>query len=344
MTTMQPKSTRSGNISLFMGLIALSFMGCASTSEVKNALAFPSDITQPYLVLDQVIDGSLDGQRGRLGRSLKFIFGSENKISLNQPTDMVVDAQGRLLIVEAEAGIISSYTETDGVWLNTDRVSVSNMKHPFGITVGPEHLFISDLTSALVIVLSYDFEVVGSIEHVDMQRPAGLHFDAKSNRLFVADPRANRVFVFSESGELVAQIGHTGSNRGLLQSPISVTVDPNTGNIFVLDGIARKIKQYDGEFRFISSFGEYDQVPGSFAFPKGIAVAMDGTLFVGDAAFGNIQMFDPSGALLFFFGETGTKPGQFLMPRNLFMDKNQRLFVADPYNNRVQVFQYFAQQ
>jgi len=343
MTTTQLIRTRLRKMTLLMGLVAICFMGCASTGKVKSAMTFPADIAQPFLVLDQVIDGSQDGQRGRLGRSLQFILGSENKISLNQPTDMVVDAQGRLLIVEAEAGIISSFLETDGVWLNTDRVSVTTIKHPFGIAAGPEHLFISDLTSEVVIVLNYDLEVVGSIEHVDMQRPAGLYFDDKSNRLFVADPRANRVFVFSDSGELVAQIGHTGSNRGLLRSPISVTVDPNNGNILVLDGLARKIKQYDGGFRFISSFGEYDQVPGTFAFPKGIAMAMDGTLFVGDAAIGNVQMFDASGALLFFFGETGTQPGQFLMPRNLFMDKSQRLFVADPYNNRVQVFQYFAQ-
>jgi len=110
-----------------------------------------------------------------------------------------------------------------------------------------------------------------------------------------------------------------------------------------LDGMARKVKQYDASFQFVSSFGEYDQVPGSFAFPKGIALAVDGTLFVGDAAFGNIQMFDPTGALLFYFGETGTDKGQFLMPRSLFIDQEQHLFVADPYNNRVQIFRYYAQ-
>ncbi len=344
MKAMRQINTRPVILTLFVGLVVSGLMSCASTREAKKTMTFPEDISQPYLALDQVIDGSQEGRKGLLGRSLQFILGSKNKVSLNQPTDMVVDAQGRLLIVEAEAGIITTFIETEGIWYIQDRVSVPIIKHPIGIAAGPEQLFVTDLTNGNVNILNYDLEITGSIEHAEMIRPAGLHFDLKSNRLFVADPRANRVFVFSNSGEILAQIGHEGSSQGRLQSPISVAVDPINGNIMVLDGIARKIKQYDRDFRFISSFGEYDQVPGSFAFPKGITVAEDGTLFVGDAAFGNVQMFDPSGALLFFFGETGTGAGQFLMPRNLFMDKNQRLYVADPYNNRVQVFQYFAQQ
>ncbi len=328
---------------LIMAVFMFGLVGCASNSKVNEAVNYPADIPQPYLSLEQVIEGAQDTPEGLFSRFLGMIVGPERKFTLNQPTDMVVDQEGRLLIVESEAGFISIYNEVEGEWLNSERVRLPEILHPTSIAAGPDRIFVSDLMGGTVHILDYQFNLVGTMKHADMQRPGGLCFDGYSNRLLIADPPANRVFVFSPRGEYLAQVGRSGHLHGVLQSPLAMTVDAVNGDIYVLDGMARKVKQYDHEFQFINSFGEYDQVPGSFAFPKGIALAVDGTLFIGDAAFGNIQMFDPTGALLFYFGETGSGQGQFLMPRNLFIDQEQRLFVADPYNNRVQIFQYFAQ-
>ena len=329
---------------LLMAIVASVLVGCASTGKVSETLSYPADLPQPYLTLEQVIEGAQDSPEGLFSRFLGIIVGPERKFTLNQPTDMVVDQKGRLLIVESESGFISIYTEVEGEWLNSERVRIPEILHPTSIAAGPEKIFISDLMGGNVHILDYNFNLLGIMSHSDMQRPGGLCFDAYSNRVLIADPPAHKIFIFSPSGEYQAQIGQSGHTNGRLQSPLAMTIDTENGNIYVLDGMARKVKQYGPDFQFISSFGAYDQVPGSFAFPKGIALAVDGTLFVGDAAFGNIQMFDPSGALLFYFGETGTGQGQFLMPRNLFLDEEQRLFVADPYNNRVQIFRYFAQK
>ncbi len=326
------------------GLVILSgLVSCASTRPVDGTLNFPDDIPQPYLTLDQVIEGAQDRPEGLFSRLLGLIVGPERQFTLNQPTDMVVDQMGRLLIVESEAGFISIYSEVEDEWENTGRIHVPEIQHPTSIAAGPNKIFVSDLMGGTVHILDYDFNRVGAILHENMLRPGGLCYDGHADRLLIADPPSNKVFVFSSAGEFIAHIGQTGHSQGRLQKPIAMTVDQANGHIFVLDGMARKVKQYDAEFKFINSFGEYDQVPGTFAFPKGIALAVDGTLFVGDAAFGNIQMFDPTGALLFYFGETGSLRGQFLLPRNLFIDQEQRLFVADPYNNRVQIFQYFPQ-
>jgi hypothetical protein len=329
---------------LVMSLAVLSgLVGCASSSQQLEPVNYPHDLTHPFLRLEQVIGGAQDAPKGLLGKILGAVVGPEQQFTMNQPTDMVIDQLGRLLIVESEAGYISIYSDVDGMWQNSDRIHVREILHPTSIAAGLDRIFISDLMGGTVHILDYDFNVVGEINHADMRRPGGLCFDSFGNRLLIADPPANRVFVFTPSGEYVAIIGRVGHSNSKLQSPIDMTVDSKNGHIYVLDAMARKIKQYDTNFQFISTFGAYDQVPGSFAFPKGIALASDGTLFVGDAAFGNIQMFDPNGALLFFFGETGTGHGQFLLPRNLFMDQDQRLFIADPYNNRVQIFRYFPQ-
>ncbi len=306
-------------------------------------MPFPDDVSQPFVVLEQVLGGDQDLPEGLFSKMLGLFVGPEQTFKMNQPTDMVVDEMGRLLIVESEAGYISLYSQKDGKWINTDRVSLLEIHHPTSITAGPDKIYVSDLMGGNVHILDYDLNLIGSIDHPDMQRPSGLCYDSFANRVLIADPPSNRVFVFSPGGEYVSHIGRGGFASSQLRSPIAMTVDPKNGHIFVVDAMSRKVKIYDTDFHYISSFGQYDQVPGSFAFPKGIALAVDGTLFVGDAAFGNIQMFNPTGALLFYFGETGTERGQFLMPRNMFLDGDHNLFVADPYNNRVQIFRYFPQ-
>jgi len=330
-------------LSLTSAVFLSGIVGCASTKHIKETVSYPDDMSQPFLTLEQIIQGEQETPKGLLGRILGVIVGPEKQFSLNQPTDMVVDQLGRLLIVESEAGYISIYSKVEGVWINSARIHLPEILHPTSITSSPDQIFISDLMGGTVHILDYEFNLVGTISYADMVRPGSLFYDGYSKRLFVVDPPAHRVFVFTPEGEYAANIGRSGQSQAHLQSPVAVTVDQANGQIYVLDGMARKVKQYNAEFKYIHSFGEYDQVPGSFAFPKGIALAKDGTLFVGDAAFGNIQLFDPSGALLFYFGETGTGQGQFLLPRNLYIDQEQRLFVADPYNNRVQIFRYFPQ-
>lgn len=324
-------------------LVVTGLMGCASSNQGSEVINYPADIPDPYLTLEQVIEGDQETPSGLLSRFLGFLVGPESKFALNMPTDMVVDSEGRLLIVESEAGYISIYSKIEGEWVIDDRVSLAEILHPTSIAAGPDRIFVSDLMGGDVRILDYAFNPIGRLKHDEMIRPGGLTYDSFSNHLLIADPPANRVFVFSSAGEFVAHVGRTGNSHAQLQSPLAIAANPENGHIYILDGMTRKVKHYDADYQYIDGFGEYDQVPGSFAFPKGIALAVDGTLFVGDAAFGNVQMFDPTGALLFYFGETGVEKGQFLMPRNLFIDSEQRLFVADPYNNRVQIFRYYAQ-
>lgn len=317
--------------------------GCAANRTEHPVINYPENLEQPYLTLEQVIGSDQEAPKGLFSRFLGMLVGPESKFALNMPTDMVVDSLGRLLIVESEAGFISTYQKDEKGWQVSERISMSEIQHPTAIAAGPEYLYVSDLMGGTIHILDYLFNPISTIELAEMVSPSGLTFNHYSDQLLVADPSARRVFVFSSVGDVVAQIGQTGSNLARLQSPLSISVDETDGHIYILDGMARKVKQYSPDFRYLSSFGEYDQVPGGFAFPKGIALASDGTIFVGDAAFGNIQMFDLTGALLYYFGETGKERGQFLMPRNLFMDEDQQLFVADPYNNRVQIFRYYAQ-
>ncbi len=324
-------------------LLSIGLNNCASTSNVGSNLKFPADLEQPYLTLEQVVDGNASPEAGFWKRLSGKLFGPRNQYFLDHPSDITLDSQGRMLIVDSGRGGLHRFIKDAAVWRFDQYFSLPQIKYPTAIAAGEQLLFISDLQDKKIFILSEDLVVQGEIANPEFKRPGDLCYDEHSQRLFISDPPTGKVYIYSSAGEQMGILGLDETGPGQLQNPISVAVDAGSGEIFVLDGLARKIKTYGSDLAFLSSFGKYDQVPGSFAFPKDVAQSQDGVLFVSDAAFGNIQMFDPSGALLYFFGDNGTDPGQFLMPRNMYFDANQYLYVADPYNNRVQIFQYHVQ-
>jgi DNA-binding beta-propeller fold protein YncE len=104
-----------------------------------------------------------------------------------------------------------------------------------------------------------------------------------------------------------------------------------------------RVQVLGAEGQPISSFGQADQVPGSFTRPKGIALDSEGHVYVADAAFNNIQIFQDDGTLLLFFCDGGDGPGNLKMPAGLWFDPQDRLYAVDQLNKRVQVFQYLKQ-
>jgi len=324
-------------------LLSIGLNNCASTQNGVTPLKFPADLEQPYLTLEQVVDGNAAPPVGFWKRMLGKLLGPRSEYFLDHPADITLDSQGRMLILDSGRGGLHRFIKAGSVWQFDQYLTFPQIKSPAAIVAGEQRLFVSDLHSKKIIILSEDLVVQSEITDSDFIRPGDLCYDEASQRLFISDPPAGKVFIYTATGEELGAIGLDESGPGQLQNPISVAVDATSGVIYVLDGLARKVKTYGADLSYLSSFGKYDQVPGSFAFPKDIVQSRDGVLFVSDAAFGNIQMFDPSGALLFFFGDNGTDPGQFLMPRNMYFDANQYLYVADPYNNRVQIFQYHVQ-
>jgi|GEM_PF-363183 len=324
--------------------VGLLSFNCSTTRSNATDVIFPKGSDHPYLVLTQEVKTDIVPQKGFLKKLSRAAFGTGRHYQLNQPTDMAIDSQGRLLIVDAEQGAIQRYTrEEQGSWEFDKQFKPQDIKHPLGIATGADLIFVSDLQSATVVALDENFRTIYTIKDDAFSRPGDLCFDVVNHRILIVDPPTNRIFIYSAQGDKIAELGAEQSTKGQLQSPVTVTIDEKTGDIYVIDAIARKIKRYGMDLSFVSSFGKYDQVPGSFAFPKGIALSKDGVIFVSDAGFGNVQMFDPSGALLYFFGENGAELGQFLMPRNLLMDEDQNLYVADTHNHRVQIFKYDAQ-
>lgn len=157
-----------------------------------------------------------------------------------------------------------------------------------------------------------------------LRRPSGVALDSMG-RIFVADTGKQRVLVFDQSGNFVAQFGDQGQGEYKIKDPISVATTLN-GQIFVLSKTAKKIVVYNSLFKPVNEIG-FSESPLSMTIH-------DNKLYVTTVS--GIMIGDLEGNLITTLGKSGTAPGEFQLPAGIAVDKNGSMYVADSLNYRVQ--------
>jgi DNA-binding beta-propeller fold protein YncE len=205
-------------------------------------------------------------------------------------------------------------------------------------------VFISDTQLHFVMKFNPQMQMIGTFGSDDhMQAPSYMALDEERKRLFIADTRAQKIFVYDpDTMKLITTVGSFGSKKDQFQYPVGVAVNRKDGTFAVTDTGSCSVKVFDANFKFVRKFGQQAMNPGNFVRPKGIAFDSEGNIWVADAAFNNFQIFAPTGQIRMFVGSTGIAPGQFQVPNGLYIDKNDRVYVSDQLNGRVQVFQFLG--
>src|SRR4029079_3575186 len=130
-----------------------------------------------------------------------------------------------------------------------------------------------------------------------LTRPAGLAYDARAQRLYVADAGEHRIMIFSPTGEALVQLGSRGTRPGYFNFPTNVAVD-SQGRLYVSDSLNFRVQQYTPDYRGVRLIGRKGDMPGYVGQPKGLAIDSRDRLFVVDAHFEAVQIFDSAGRLL----------------------------------------------
>ena len=163
--------------------------------------------------------------------------------------------------------------------------------------------------------------------------PHGATVDHEGN-LRIADARGNgvighQVIKFSQEGEILMTLGRKGvggSGPNLLHSPNDVVIDPNDGDIFVVDshrrGLNNRVIHYDANGVFIKEWGSKGSGQGQISEPHTIAMDSRGRLFVGDRENNRIQIFTQDGEFI-------DEWRQFGRPSGIFITPDDRIYVAD---------------
>lgn len=289
-----------------------------------QSVARPADLAAPVSVWT------------RLGRA---IVGAQDEW-LIRPT-AIVTRETILYVADPGAQGLWVIDTRLGRFEKIQRAGAQSLVSPVAVAVGRDRVYLADSFSGKIFIYTTDLALTGTIDDGDLQRPAGLAFDAARDRLYVADSGAHRVWIYSADGQRLGAIGRRGTGDGEFNFPTHVAVD-QAGTLYVTDALGFRVQVFDRYGRFAGQFGEHGDSSGNFASPKGVALDSEGHIYVVEALFDAVQIFDRRGRFLLSFGERGVGPGQFWLPTGVFIDHTDRIYVADSYNQRIQVFQYLA--
>ncbi|GMQ89478.1 MAG: 6-bladed beta-propeller [Gammaproteobacteria bacterium] len=267
----------------------------------------------------------------------EFLAGSEDRRMLRPYA--VVAGSDVIAVADPGAAVVHLFDTQRRSYSKLSQAGKTRLLSPVGVALGNDRLFVADSELNKVFILDRSSRLLLTLE--DFQRPTGLAFDPRQQRLYVADTLAHEVRVFDLNGDPLFTIGKRGEQDGQFNFPSHLAF---TGDrLFVTDTMNFRIQIFSRDGEYLKTFGKHGDGSGYFAQPKGVAVDSDGHVYVADALANRVQIFTEDGEFLLSFGGEGDKPGAFNLPAGLAIRGN-RIYVADSYNRRIQMFRYLPEE
>jgi sugar lactone lactonase YvrE len=116
--------------------------------------------------------------------------------------------------------------------------------------------------------------------------------------------------------------------RGLTY-PTDMAVSPD-GKVYVVDGLARKVLTYDGNYQYIGSITSIES-------PVSVAVSPSGIVYVADNQSKSVKMLNSAGTVIGDLKKSGTT-ATFELPRNIAVGSDNRVYVVDQFGDSIEIF------
>lgn len=214
------------------------------------------------------------------------------------------------------------------------------LRRPIGLSkIFDENLtlFVTDYDQHNVTSWNFDEEnrpkLVKKICQNSLLGPKGIIVSEKSQRIVVADNKANRICVFNFEGDLIDRFGNRANEHHQLAGPHYLRFsDPNDERLlFVTDFYNNTVKLFDlqRQGQLVSSFGQWGTNDGCFQAPTGLAIDHQrGYVFVSDWGNNRVQIFDRQGN---FIRTVQTEKSQSIYgPQGLdFLEQQRTLAIAN---------------
>ena len=153
------------------------------------------------------------------------------------------------------------------------------------------------------------------------------------NELYKLVERVSEIDYKSKTQSVIS-VCDRGTGNEQLKYPYGVTVDHNTGNIYVADYCNNCVKVFDNTAKYLLKFGDGKE-EGEMSFPKGLLIR-DNKVFVSHSHC--ILVYQLDGKFVSSIGSEGSGELQFNFPSGLSTDKyNNDIYICDAGNYRIQI-------
>jgi DNA-binding beta-propeller fold protein YncE len=162
--------------------------------------------------------------------------------------------------------------------------------------------------------------------------PVGLALGG-AGEVYVADSDLAQVLVIRPGTKFATPL----ALPELIQ-PSGVAFDQTSGNLYVVDTGAHRVKVFGRDGAAAFSFGGRGDGAGEFNYPTLIWLDPAGRLYVTDSLNFRIQSFDRQGKYLSRFGQVGDGSGDNIRPKSVATDSQDHVYVVDALHNALQIF------
>ena len=170
--------------------------------------------------------------------------------------------------------------------------------------------------------------------------PKMVHFECDSNKMLAEFNNLGLLVEKVRSGidykskkQPLVSVCEKGKGMGQLNCPSDVTVENETGNIYISDQANDCVKVFDSTGKYLFKFGDNE---GNLYLPLSVAICGDRILISQrDHCILNYQL---NGKFISKIGKYGNGELEFSYPYGLTIDElNGNIYVSDCSNNRIQI-------
>ena len=153
------------------------------------------------------------------------------------------------------------------------------------------------------------------------------------NKLCKLVERVSEIDYTSKTQSIIS-VCDVGTGNEQLYWPHGVTVDHNTGNIYVADNWNHCVKVFDNTAKYLFKFGD-ESGEGKMSYPTGLLIR-DNTVFV--SYWHCVLVYQLDGKFVSRIGSEGSGKLQFNFPWGLSTDEsNNDIYICDSNNHRIQI-------
>jgi len=274
-------------------------------------------------------------------KRLEAIVGKPPLQTFRMPFGITSDGKGRVFVSDSVAGNVYIYD------LNARTISfldpVGNMfQRPGGMAMdGAGNLYVADFELRGVTVFNPAGKRTGFYTDESMVAPAFVAVDDQRDRVYISDPRAHKIHVFSRDGRKLPALGENIPAEHEFTGPTGIAVGPD-GSLYVAMQLKALIYVLSPQGEVLRTFGERGDQVYQFEAPRDLAFDGEGNLWVADVRRNGIFTYAPDGRLLLVTG--GEKnlgsPFGFATPSGIFVDRNNIVYVVDRLFKRFSMWRY----
>lgn len=332
--------------------LALLLTACATSPPLPETEfeppVYPTQPDAPRFIFERTLRYNSNVESpSRIERLRRYATGADTDTKGLVKPFGVAAQHGRVYVTDTVQRAVIMFDTKAGQYLEFGSDKPAELGKPTGIAISSlNELFVADVSHRRITTFDLDGKFLRFLGGPTLfQRPTGVAVSPDGLKLYVVDAGGvdnsdHHMYILdTRSGALIAKIGGRGTEPGMFNLPLQVSVAPD-GTVYVVDKGNFRVSAFNPEGGYLHSFGTIGRYPGQFFSPKGIATDSEGNVYVVDTAFGNVQIFEPQGQLLMVIGQRGQSslPGNYMLPAGVAVDETGRVYIADQFFRKVDIY------